>query len=100
MLTVTKMIIIIIASFFAAYGIIDFWIYALGKFQIKIDKKQKWWIMGAFFKPSFISRILLSSTLAAFSLISLPTPCYAQINTNTANISFAYRIEQLIERIR
>lgn len=47
MLSFMKMIVILIASFFAGYGIVEFWVYVLGKFQININKKQKWWIIWA-----------------------------------------------------
>ena len=55
--------------------------------------------MGALFNSGLVSRIFLSSLLVAFSLASLSTPCYSQININATDIQFVYRMEQLIEKI-
>lgn len=56
--------------------------------------------MGNIFHIVKFNRIFLCSTLAAISLTTTPTNCYSQINIGTNDIAFAYRIEQLLEKVK
>lgn len=56
--------------------------------------------MGNIFHSVKLNRILLCGVLVAFSLANVPNPCYSQINIGATDVAFAYRIEQLLEKVK
>jgi hypothetical protein len=56
--------------------------------------------MGNIFFSIKFNRILLCGTLIAFSLTSIPFPCYSQTNVGVNELAFAFRIEQLLEKVK
>jgi len=56
--------------------------------------------MGNFFHFTKPNRLCLCSALVAFSVTSFSTPCYSQINFGINDVAFAFRIEQLLEKVK
>ncbi len=56
--------------------------------------------MGSIFHFVILNRILLCSLLIAFSLTNIPNYCYGQINIGANEVAFAYRIKQLLEKVK
>ncbi len=56
--------------------------------------------MVHFFKPSKPYRLLVCCTLVAFISASLPISLSANIYSNANDVAFAYRIEQLLDRVK